>query len=107
MSNSNATYDRDTDTNRDPLTGAPGSHPIGTGVGAVLGGNFPPGVEDLAWFRAVRLEQRQQLVDGSLAFLPELFRSFVQHGFVRRITASLPNQRRIRKVWIFRRFRLA
>ncbi|MEO8080178.1 MAG: hypothetical protein ABI641_06580, partial [Caldimonas sp.] len=26
------------DANRDPLTGAPGSHPIGTGVGAALGG---------------------------------------------------------------------
>lgn len=25
-------------TNRDPLTGAPGAHPIGTGVGAALGG---------------------------------------------------------------------
>jgi hypothetical protein len=24
--------------NRDPLTGAPGSHPVGTGVGAVVGG---------------------------------------------------------------------
>ena len=27
-----------TDANRDPITGAPGSHPVGTGVGAVLGG---------------------------------------------------------------------
>lgn len=26
------------DANRDPLTGAPGSHPVGTGVGAVAGG---------------------------------------------------------------------
>jgi hypothetical protein len=25
----------DRDANRDPITGAPGSHPIGTGVGAV------------------------------------------------------------------------
>lgn len=25
-------------TNRDPITGAPGAHPIGTGVGAALGG---------------------------------------------------------------------
>jgi len=25
-------------SNRDPLTGAPGSHPVGTGVGAVAGG---------------------------------------------------------------------
>lgn len=27
-----------TQGNRDPITGAPGSHPIGTGVGAALGG---------------------------------------------------------------------
>ncbi len=27
-----------TDANRDPITGAPGSHPVGTGVGAALGG---------------------------------------------------------------------
>ena len=26
------------DSNRDPITGAPGSHPVGTGVGAALGG---------------------------------------------------------------------
>jgi len=26
------------DANRDPITGAPGSHPIGTGLGAALGG---------------------------------------------------------------------
>src|SRR3954462_11079837 len=26
------------DTNRDPITGAPGSHPVGTGVGAAAGG---------------------------------------------------------------------
>lgn len=26
------------DANRDPITGAPGSHPVGTGVGAVAGG---------------------------------------------------------------------
>ena len=26
------------DANRDPITGAPGSHPVGTGVGAALGG---------------------------------------------------------------------
>ncbi len=26
------------DANRDPLTGAPGSHPVGTGIGAVVGG---------------------------------------------------------------------
>jgi len=28
----------DSDANRDPISGAPGSHPIGTGVGAALGG---------------------------------------------------------------------
>ena len=28
----------DVDANRDPITGAPGSHPVGTGVGAALGG---------------------------------------------------------------------
>lgn len=27
-----------TDANRDPITGAPGSHPVGTGIGAALGG---------------------------------------------------------------------
>ena len=27
-----------TDANRDPITGAPGSHPVGTGVGAAVGG---------------------------------------------------------------------
>jgi len=26
------------DANRDPLTGAPGSHPVGTGIGAAAGG---------------------------------------------------------------------
>ncbi len=31
--------DRDnSDANRDPLTGAPGSHPVGTGLGAAAGG---------------------------------------------------------------------
>lgn len=29
---------RKNDANRDPLTGAPGSHPVGTGIGAVVGG---------------------------------------------------------------------
>lgn len=28
----------DADANRDPITGAPGAHPIGTGVGALAGG---------------------------------------------------------------------
>ena len=27
-----------TGTNRDPITGAPGAHPVGTGVGALMGG---------------------------------------------------------------------
>lgn len=36
MSNSHQT--RDDNANRDPISGAPGSHPIGTGVGAALGG---------------------------------------------------------------------
>jgi hypothetical protein len=27
-----------TDANRDPLTGAPGAHPVGTGIGAAVGG---------------------------------------------------------------------
>lgn len=30
--------DHDVDANRDPLTGAPGAHPVGTGLGAVIGG---------------------------------------------------------------------
>ena len=29
---------RGTDANRDPITGAPGAHPVGTGVGAAAGG---------------------------------------------------------------------
>jgi len=29
---------RNLDANRDPLTGAPGAHPVGTGLGAVAGG---------------------------------------------------------------------
>src|SRR5881394_2140943 len=32
------TSDTDTDANRDPLTGAPGAHPVGTATGAVAGG---------------------------------------------------------------------
>ncbi|MCY7306427.1 MAG: hypothetical protein LH632_09800 [Rhodoferax sp.] len=36
---SNTTSDNpSTNANRDPLTGAPGAHPVGTGVGAMLGG---------------------------------------------------------------------
>ncbi len=41
MSNLNKTdmnSKTETDANRDPITGAPGSHPVGTGVGAALGG---------------------------------------------------------------------
>lgn len=37
----NDKHDKDTinkDMNRDPITGAPGSHPVGTGVGAAAGG---------------------------------------------------------------------
>jgi len=36
----NETFNRpvDSSANRDPLTGAPGAHPVGTGVGAVAGG---------------------------------------------------------------------
>ena len=37
--NTSKTYDKkDKSTNPDPITGAPGSHPIGTGLGAVAGG---------------------------------------------------------------------
>jgi hypothetical protein len=32
------TSTRGTDANRDPISGAPGAHPVGTGVGAALGG---------------------------------------------------------------------
>jgi len=32
------TYGTTTDANRDPITGAPGSHPVGTATGAVAGG---------------------------------------------------------------------
>jgi uncharacterized protein YcfJ len=32
------TKDMKPDANRDPITGAPGAHPVGTGVGAALGG---------------------------------------------------------------------
>ena len=38
MSQRQRGYDERTDANRDPITGAPGSHPVGTGVGAVAGG---------------------------------------------------------------------
>ena len=32
------TLDKTPDANRDPLTGTPGSHPVGTGIGAAAGG---------------------------------------------------------------------
>ncbi len=38
MNSKTSTLDRESDANRDLITGAPGSHPVGTGVGAVLGG---------------------------------------------------------------------
>ena len=38
MSHNDELDPRDDDANRDPLTKAPGSHPVGTGVGAVGGG---------------------------------------------------------------------
>lgn len=37
MKETKSTY-RDKDTNPDPITGAPGSHPVGTGIGAAGGG---------------------------------------------------------------------
>lgn len=36
MNNTNETLDRD--ANLDPISGAPGAHPVGTGIGAALGG---------------------------------------------------------------------
>lgn len=38
MSNETIDRNRNTKPNRDPITGAPGSHPVGTGVGAAAGG---------------------------------------------------------------------
>lgn len=35
---SDTSYPTDPHANRDPITGAPGSHPVGTGIGAALGG---------------------------------------------------------------------
>ena len=34
----NDTHHRDGQANRDPISGAPGAHPVGTGVGALVGG---------------------------------------------------------------------
>jgi len=36
--NGNSKGNPDKDANRDPISGAPGAHPVGTGVGAGLGG---------------------------------------------------------------------
>jgi hypothetical protein len=39
MSNTTRTSDdRNPDANRDPISGAPGAHPVGTGLGAIAGG---------------------------------------------------------------------
>jgi phage tail tape-measure protein len=38
MTNRNTDVDRKKDANPDPITGAPGSHPVGTGLGAAAGG---------------------------------------------------------------------
>ena len=38
MNTKTTELDREADANRDPISGAPGSHPIGTGVGALAGG---------------------------------------------------------------------
>jgi hypothetical protein len=38
MTNRNMDVDRKKDANKDPITGTPGSHPIGTGLGAAAGG---------------------------------------------------------------------
>jgi hypothetical protein len=37
MTNRNKDDDRQKDANRDPITGTPGSHPVGTAIGAVVG----------------------------------------------------------------------
>ena len=38
MNNQRSLADDGRDANLDPLTGAPGSHPVGTGLGAIAGG---------------------------------------------------------------------
>jgi hypothetical protein len=38
MTASNSDYNTGVDANRDPITGAPGAHPVGTGLGAAAGG---------------------------------------------------------------------
>ena len=38
MNTQNTNSNNNTDANRDPLTGAPGAHPVGTGLGAAAGG---------------------------------------------------------------------
>jgi hypothetical protein len=39
--NNNTRKEESKDANRDPITGAPGAHPVGTGVGAAAGGAAP------------------------------------------------------------------
>ncbi len=38
MANNNLDQDRNASANRDPISGAPGAHPVGTGLGAAAGG---------------------------------------------------------------------
>ena len=38
MATTNFERERDADANRDPLSGTPGAHPVGTGLGAAAGG---------------------------------------------------------------------
>ena len=38
MNDKNRKTDEKRDANRDPITGAPGAHPVGTGIGAAAGG---------------------------------------------------------------------
>ena len=38
MTTSNLELDRNAEANRDPISGAPGAHPVGTGLGAAAGG---------------------------------------------------------------------
>ena len=38
MATSNTYVNKPGEPNRDPITGAPGAHPVGIGLGAVVGG---------------------------------------------------------------------
>ena len=53
-----------TDANRDPITGTPGAHPVGTGVGAAGGGSAGAAIErrsaDLSARRSVWLPARSR-----------------------------------------------